>query len=1700
MAINLVESSDVVPGAEALPVDGDFIGEPIVQEEAEEAVLNPDDFEIVDEVQENVLNPDDFEIVEEEQIAIPYDDSKSPEWNAAQQQDYPQAILPSSGFESLANAVIRGFKQGQASVELQKESPNPELISTLQEEIKLYPASKEYGIVWNDNVSAAESWEAFKQNPVGSLAELIGESLGTQARTTAEFLGKIPERTMQGLGAGTVAGIPAGPAGMATGGTAGLAVGALTGVAEAQTLASYAAEYGGSIIQSLQEEGVDVSNQESLQAALQDPDKMTRIRAKANSKAVPISVIDGALAAIGGKLFTSAAKSIVGRVGQWATELGVQTIGGTGGEAISQLASEGKITSPRSIIAEGAAEVVSSVPEVAIGRTAAGVSSAVAGQPTLAPSNDPQVRTAEEEIKLRAEAMMPSRKSGLDQFIETGAVETTSAPVAPTEPRGDERFAPPPNLETSEPQQEPTQAPITSPAPQPGGETTITQPLEESQAPSATPPSEVPTITEDIEFDIPDGVLVHGGKPTGTDIVLFSDSFSKIDDTYRRGTDEVYTVPEEKLIPYDDPEFVEWAMDQFGFTNEEALEALGPDSIVDSGGLWDNRQDVSDFWQRFEGRFDESGFWGIRTPDGAAVFPGFDIEKVQPKTPTITEDAIQKPETAGSVLRPTEAQPQEQVELQGVRPAQEVQTEITADNVPLGTRVQLRTGPQTYQVVEKVPQTPTEIETGEQFYRLKSERATGVRAGEEQVVERKDMRIVGQARIEKRQSAQLNERENAVLESPPLTQADLQSQSRNEIGDATAEILGTEAAGISQNLGITPGLPRRADIPVTSGEVKSNFPNVEKRWKQSRVSKKPTIARVSERIESVSQAVIRPYFAQNLDPKTDGQSIEWMRQFIEVPQWARTYTQNILSGLINPLGNKGYDVYARNIILADLIKDVREGMYIGKDLPFGYKSQADLEADFKKFSDLGNKFSEVRAALDKRRKLLVALRDNLVSRGLLNERVQKFDEYYRHQVLEYYNAENQSGVIGRRSDRRKFGWQKARTGSSKDYNTDYLVAEAEYLSQAFAKMRAIDMLARLKESTDISPTLLEEAKKKGVSVDSLIPSDYSKWSPTPGNVFYWTKTLPEKVLDQYFNENQEIMPEQIRDTLSVGGKRDEWIIPKGLAKDLDNLKPKDEGIVANMARSVNSSWKYWTLLNPTRALKYNLNNLSGDSDALAAYDPGILKLAPGIAKEIFPMFSGKKPFSNELIELTQKGVLSSGITAQEIENISDSRWFNFLKGGELNPIKKYFATVEDATNFREAVFRVAAYRRFLARLEKGEQNIVAASDRAILEDIPNIEDKAARLARELVGDYGAIGLFGKWMRERLYPFWSWKEINTKRYWRLLANAEQEGLSKSELLKMATAGRITRGAGKTVLRGAQAAALYGILNLWNNLFFPDEEEELGDDQRRQLHLILGRDSDGNILSLRVQGAFSDFLGWVGAQDFPTDVREVAEGKKSVGDIFQEGWEAFAGNIINGSVPLIKATGEALTGKSLYPNPFEPRPIRDSAAHLADLYSVGNIYRKLNDIPIRGGVNGMLANLIFYTSDPGEAAYYTTRSLVADFLEKEGVEQGSGDPTKRSNALYYYKQSLRYGDRDLATKWLNKYYELGGTPKGMKLSIDKAHPLGRLKEPETSKKRAEQKKRSPQTVELREKFEQSLSPADRETIKRALRWYNKVYQYE
>jgi hypothetical protein len=291
-----------------------------------------------------------------------------------------------------------------------------------------------------------------------------------------------------------------------------------------------------------------------------------------------------------------------------------------------------------------------------------------------------------------------------------------------------------------------------------------------------------------------------------------------------------------------------------------------------------------------------------------------------------------------------------------------------------------------------------------------------------------------------------------------------------------------------------------------------------------------------------------------------------------------------------------------------------------------------------------------------------------------------------------------------------------------------------------------------------------------------------------------------------------------------------------------------------------------------------------------------------------------------------------------------------------------------------------------------------------------------------------------------------------------------------------------GAGKLAIK---ANLLMGAVLMWNMLVHKDEWEELGEAKRRQMHLIIGRRDDGTIQTIRFQGALSDALSFFGLEDWPADMVDVAQGKATIQDKMIEPPKALATRAIQGIRPEPKMLFEGLTTQSLYPDPFTPRPIRDTTEHILRTFSLDSLYRLAAGKPGRGNTMAkhMLADiksLLIYNADPGEQAYYNTRKMVFDWLDKKGIERSSGKPTKRSNALYYYRQALKYGDFKAAKRYLEKYYDLGGTARTLRSSIKRAHPLASI------------------PARKRYSFRQSLGPQQAERLEQALKWYDLTYK--
>jgi hypothetical protein len=278
-------------------------------------------------------------------------------------------------------------------------------------------------------------------------------------------------------------------------------------------------------------------------------------------------------------------------------------------------------------------------------------------------------------------------------------------------------------------------------------------------------------------------------------------------------------------------------------------------------------------------------------------------------------------------------------------------------------------------------------------------------------------------------------------------------------------------------------------------------------------------------------------------------------------------------------------------------------------------------------------------------------------------------------------------------------------------------------------------------------------------------------------------------------------------------------------------------------------------------------------------------------------------------------------------------------------------------------------------------------------------------------------------------------------------------------------------------------VYGLLYMWNHLLFPDEEDELGELQKAQLHMILGRDSDGQVITLRTQGALSDVLSTLGFTDAMKGINKWQDGQGSIGDAIKGAIKAPVNKVLTGFNPIFSVPLEQALGKEFWPDLFNPRQIHDRWRHVFGTFSLEHEYDAARDVvgadvPSRGYGRSWTESLV-YRRDPGEMAYDEAKGIAYDWKERVKGEAASSGTSPRSEALREYRMAIRYGDESAAEKALLKYEELGGTDKGLATSIKKQHPLG----PIAKKDRAE--------------FLESLTDEQLETFEEAERWYLESY---
>jgi hypothetical protein len=612
------------------------------------------------------------------------------------------------------------------------------------------------------------------------------------------------------------------------------------------------------------------------------------------------------------------------------------------------------------------------------------------------------------------------------------------------------------------------------------------------------------------------------------------------------------------------------------------------------------------------------------------------------------------------------------------------------------------------------------------------------------------------------------------------------------------------------------------------------------------------------------------------------------------------------------------------------------------------------------------------------------------------------------------------------------------------------------------------------------------------------------------NVLYMGKPASEAIIEGNALASIEasgIEESAMEDLESEMSEHPLLVVPHEVAATLNGLENHSPTLkIARAYHRYVSFFKANMLVGVHRFGRYNIRNMVGDTEFTVLGNAGIFspkngrwKVIPKAGKELWDVFLFNREPTPNLSKFMEIGGLREMLLSQELmDEDSMAAEYRILTGQESlrenllgntlrHPIKTYFSIAGRLSNTREAWLRYANFLDFKAQMEQdpsgnGRPKSFGASIPEEVMAEPDLDRRAFKLSNDLLGAYDEVSVAGKFMRRNLLWFWSFTETAMRRY-RQLADNAWRGQGDSIAGKMGKAmlgGTIAAEAiGASVIRlgifGLKAHFLFGALAAFNYWNAPEEEEELTDQVRRRPHITGKKDENGNIDYFSRLGSLQEVLEWFGLDDWPYDVIDLMNGRRTLEEVAYDSYTAIPSKIINASRADIKTMAELALRVQSFPDPFNPRLVRDRGLHLARSLGLEDEYRWASDLPSRKAKD-ILKSQYSYTINANQAGYRDVYDDVNRWLARRGESTLNHHLNAKSTALYRLKESKRLGDTEAETVWLSRYIATGGDINGMRRAFEALAPLAGLSNQQSLEYRAQLTKRG------------------RERLGRALAWYN------
>lgn len=588
--------------------------------------------------------------------------------------------------------------------------------------------------------------------------------------------------------------------------------------------------------------------------------------------------------------------------------------------------------------------------------------------------------------------------------------------------------------------------------------------------------------------------------------------------------------------------------------------------------------------------------------------------------------------------------------------------------------------------------------------------------------------------------------------------------------------------------------------------------------------------------------------------------------------------------------------------------------------------------------------------------LLREVGKDLETKGLLPKgTVQRNGEYVPHDVIEFLERDNLM-VQSKTFRLSQMAHGKQAHGSEKELYTDYHTSLMHYLVSSRQKIADGEFLGAVMKRFAVPEQgeYVEFGGKRRLK-DVKDPDKYDVWLY---DTTHWNAQRVQRNLGLLNKEDAiasareiapDITPKQaeilwLQKLQEMTGSGELVVLPKGLVQDLHNWEiGKFDPAMGSTMRTVTAAWKRNMV---GRMALYtgmkHFRDMRGDfQQALRDKDGESLAMSGEVAKRLMGDNKGllKKVFSWQtkgLNELAARGYQLAGKTF----SFTEAEFQQYLAEAQKNGVLtgKF---IGEATNPAHTI--ASTSRKLYSRLSPKKHV-------KVLGEVLNKFDEADHLIRNLESvyrlskyirdrqrghseasatkrngdtfvDYQLLTPFeSKWLRDGLFPFYTFRKGNTLAWTRKLFDPRTPSAERLQ-------------AWYTFL------AFSAVPILWNHWRDPEGEEKLQNDPKNKyiantFHLFMGRNEAGEAIYLTDPLPSSDIDRLLNLQQFANIGKKFASGDRSLSDAPGEVGKQFVNVLVDGVAgtfkdelnPLFKAPMELALNQSF----FYRAPIRDTKA--------------------------------------------------------------------------------------------------------------------------------------------------------------------------